>query len=216
MLVIRMQRSGRKGHAMFRVVVQDSRRTPTSGKLVAQLGSYDPHGKAIIIDSEKTQFYIDHGAQPSERVARLLSKEGVKLPKWVTLPEQRQGTIRNADKRRSTRPEAPAEEVSEETAAPAASEADTEAPTVEAPAAEVTEEVSETPAEETSEPSEEAPAEETPEEPSAEPEAPAEEPEHAEETTPEAPTAEPEATPETAEEPAAEAEEAPESETKSE
>ena len=71
-----MQRSGRKGHAMFRVVVQDSRRTPTSGKLVAQLGSYDPHAKAVIIDSEKTQFYLEHGAQPSERVARLLSKEG--------------------------------------------------------------------------------------------------------------------------------------------
>ena len=43
MLAIRMQRTGRKGHAMFRVVVQESRLTPTSGRVVAMLGSYDPH-----------------------------------------------------------------------------------------------------------------------------------------------------------------------------
>ena len=113
MLVIRMQRSGRKGHAMFRVVVQDSRRTPTSGKLVAHLGSYDPHAKSITVDKEKAQFYLDHGAQPSERVTRILKAEGVKLPKWVTIPEAKQRTVRNADKRRSTRPEAPAEEAAE-------------------------------------------------------------------------------------------------------
>src|ERR1700728_4369022 len=100
MLAIRMQRSGRKGHAMFRVVVQDARRTPTSGKLVAQLGSYDPHAKIIIVDVKKAQFYLDHGAQPSERVARLLKAEGIKLPNWVSTPEAKQRAIRNADKRR--------------------------------------------------------------------------------------------------------------------
>jgi small subunit ribosomal protein S16 len=99
-----MQRSGRKGHAMFRVVVQDSRRTPTSGKVVAQLGSYDPHSKAVIVDTEKAQFYLDNGAQPSNRVAPILAKQGVKLPKWVIVPESKKRTVRNADKRRSTRP----------------------------------------------------------------------------------------------------------------
>jgi small subunit ribosomal protein S16 len=145
MLVIRMQRTGRKGHAMFRVVVQDSRRTPTSGKVVAALGSYDPHSKAVILDKEKAQFYLDHGAQPSDRVAFLLKAEGVKLPSWVTPPTKKERTVRNADKRRSTRPaepEAPAEEapVVEEAAAsapeePAAAEAEaTEAPAPEAEA----------------------------------------------------------------------------------
>lgn len=113
MLVIRMQRTGRKGHAMFRVVVQDSRRTPTSGKIVASLGSYDPHTKQVTLNKEKAAFYVDHGAQPSERVATLLKAEGVKLPKWVTLPAKKERAVRNADKRRSTRPpepEAPAEE----------------------------------------------------------------------------------------------------------
>ncbi len=135
MLVIRMQRTGRKGHAMFRVVVQDSRRTPTSGKIVAQLGSYDPHGKAVTLNKEKAKFYLDHGAQPSDRVARLLKSEGVKLPDWVSLSADKERTVRNADKRRSTRPEepeAPAEELAAEEApaevevAPAA-EAESEA-----------------------------------------------------------------------------------------
>jgi small subunit ribosomal protein S16 len=122
MLAIRMQRTGRKGHAMFRVVVQDSRRTPTSGRVVAQLGSYDPHGKAITIDKEKAGFYLQHGAQPSERVARLLKGEGVDLPAWVVIPSNKQRVVRHADKRRSTTPAAPAEEtkpvVAEDTPAP--------------------------------------------------------------------------------------------------
>jgi small subunit ribosomal protein S16 len=114
MLAIRMQRTGRKGHAMFRVVVQDSRRTPTSGRIVAQLGSYDPHAKSITIDKEKAGFYLDHGAQPSDRVVRLLKSEGVTIPDWVKLPSDRQRVVRHAEKRRSTAPapeevEAPAE-----------------------------------------------------------------------------------------------------------
>jgi small subunit ribosomal protein S16 len=183
MLAIRMQRSGRKGHAMFRVVVQDSRRTPTSGKLVAQLGSYDPHAKTIIVDKEKAQFYLDNGAQPSESVARLLKNEGVKLPGWVEVPVTKQRTVRNADKRRSTRPEAPAEEapVEQPEAAPqsepeAPAEADTSdtaeaaAPAVEEtaeekPAEDAKEEVAEEATEaaaETSEPTEEKTPEEAP------------------------------------------------------
>jgi small subunit ribosomal protein S16 len=113
MLVIRMQRTGRKGHAMFRIVVQDSRRTPTSGKVVAPLGSYDPHAKNLILDKEKAAFYLEHGAQPSERVARLLKNEGVTLPEWVQLSADKERTVRHADKRRSTTPAAPVEETPE-------------------------------------------------------------------------------------------------------
>ena len=137
MLVIRMQRTGRKGHAMFRVVVQDSRRTPNSGKVVASLGSYDPHSKQVSLNKEKANFYMEHGAQPSDRVARLLKAEGVKLPAWVKLTADKERVVRNADKRRSTRPaeEAPAEEAeapAEEAAAEAPAE--TEAEAAEAPA----------------------------------------------------------------------------------
>ena len=74
MLVIRLQRTGRKGHAQFRVVVQDSRRTPTSGKVVALLGTYNPHSKAVVLNKERAQHFLDHGAQPSDRVVVLLKK----------------------------------------------------------------------------------------------------------------------------------------------
>lgn len=121
MLAIRMQRTGRKGHAMFRLVVQDSRLTPTSGKVVAALGSYDPHTKVATFDKEKAATYLGNGAQPSERVARLFKAEGVELPAWVKLSDEKKRTIRNADKLRKNQPKeeaAPAEETPAETEAP--------------------------------------------------------------------------------------------------
>jgi small subunit ribosomal protein S16 len=154
MLVIRLQRTGRKGHAMFRVVVQDSRRTPTSGKVVARLGSYDPHQKTLTLDKEKTQFYLDNGAQPSERAVGLLKEDGIKMPNWINVAAQKQRAVRNADKRRSTRPDEPVEEVKEE-----------ETAEVEEPAAPETPKEEEKPAEETKEPeAEEKPSEESKEE----------------------------------------------------
>lgn len=118
MLVIRMQRTGRKGHAQFRVVVQDSRRTPSSGRVVASLGHFNPHTKTAVIDKEKAAFYLEHGAQPSDRAARLLKSEGIKLPGWVKLEEKKQRAIKNIEKLRKNQPkEEPAAEVpAEETA----------------------------------------------------------------------------------------------------
>lgn len=124
MLAIRMQRTGRKGHAMFRVVVQDSRRTPTSGKVVAQIGSYDPHAKTTTLKKDKAAFYLEHGAQPSERVVKLFVSEGVTLPAWVKQPAtDKQRVIRTLDKLRRNKPQ---EKVAEVVAAPAAEEAATE------------------------------------------------------------------------------------------
>ncbi|HET8991588.1 MAG TPA: 30S ribosomal protein S16 [Candidatus Saccharimonadales bacterium] len=117
MLVIRLQRTGRKGHAMFRIVVQDSRRTPSSGKVVAWLGSYDPHAKTFSVDKEKVAFYMEHGAQPSPRIAALLKADGVKLPDWVSLKSSKSKAVRNPDKRRATQP-APAEEEATSEASP--------------------------------------------------------------------------------------------------
>ena len=150
MLVIRMQRIGRKGHAQFRVVVQDSRRTPTSGRVVAALGSYNPHTKESILDKEKAAYYLEHGAQPSDRVIRLLQSQGVKLPSWVKVAEQKEGKLRNPEKLRKNQPaeeKAPVEEVE----SPAEEASSAEAPTE--PVEEVAAE--DTPAEETEAPAEE-------------------------------------------------------------
>jgi small subunit ribosomal protein S16 len=148
MLAIRLQRTGRSGHAQFRMIVQDSRFSPARGRVVAYLGSYDPHSKTVSIDGEQTSKYLENGAQPSDRVARLLQKEGIKLPSWVKLDDPKKREVRNPEKRRSTAPAAPeapapeAEAVAEETATPEAGEAPAEEPASEpepapeAPAAE--------------------------------------------------------------------------------
>ena len=135
-----MQRTGRKGHATFRVVVQDSRLTPTSGRFVAQLGHYDPHTKTAKIDSEKATYYLSHGAQPSQRVARLMVKEGVALPDWFTLDAPKERKVRNAEKLRSQQPK---EEVVAEEVPEAPEEPTAEAPAEEAPAQEDKKESSE-------------------------------------------------------------------------
>lgn len=120
-----MQRTGRKGHAMFRVVVQDSRVTPTSGKVVALLGSYDPHTKTANLDKEKAATYLQNGAHPSDRVALLFQREGIELPKWVSINTNKSGKIKNPEKLRKNRPAEP-EAAAEE--APSEAEAATEQP----------------------------------------------------------------------------------------
>lgn len=153
MLAIRLKRTGRTGHAQFRVVIQDSHFHPTRGRVVAYAGSYDPHTKATQLDKELVKKYLNNGAQPSDRVAKLLKDEGIKLPDWVKVSSPQKRTIRNTDKLRRNRPaeEKPAE----------AKEAPTEeeVPTKDGPAepAETTE-VKESPAETNTVEAEEVPS----------------------------------------------------------
>ena len=120
MLVIRLQRTGRKKVAHFRIVVQDSRRTPTSGKIVAHLGHFNPHTKEIKIDKEQAVKYLSFGAQPSDRVVKILKDQKIKLPSWVKEPTKQTKKVRFPEKRRSTAPaqpeskEAPKEELEAE------------------------------------------------------------------------------------------------------
>lgn len=133
MLAIRLQRVGRTGYATYRLVVQEAQRHPSSGRVVAFVGSYNPHTKEANVQVELAQKYLDNGAQPTPRVVKLLKAAGVKLPKWVVEPvAEKQKSIRNAEKLRKNRPEEEieeVEEVAEEAPAeePAAEEA-TEAP----------------------------------------------------------------------------------------
>jgi small subunit ribosomal protein S16 len=124
MLSIRLQRTGRSGHAQYRIIAQDSRFSPTSGRCVAQLGSYNPHTKAVVLNVELAQKYLNTGAQPSSRMVMILKNAGVKLPSWVTLPEKRTTSIKNTDKLRKNRP---VEEVAAPVAEVAVEEAATEA-----------------------------------------------------------------------------------------
>jgi small subunit ribosomal protein S16 len=165
MLVIRMQRTGRSGHAQFRVVVQDARRTPTSGNVVARLGHFDPHTKQTVIDKDKAAFYLEHGAQPSPRVARLLKAEGVKLPAWVAAEAKKSGAVRNPDKFGKKEPAAAVAtdeaEVKPAADEPVAAEADTEEPEVAETAVTEPQAEADAPAEEPAEVANEAKAEES-------------------------------------------------------
>lgn len=157
MLAIRMQRVGRKGHPEYRVVVQDSALSPTSGRVVARLGHFNPHTKSTTLDKEKTAHYLGNGAQPSDRVVKLLVAEKIKLPDWVAVPRSdREGKLRNPEKLRKNQPK---EEVQE---SKPAVEADSPAP------ATTSEEVQSEAADETADESKEEAAAEEPEEKSAE------------------------------------------------
>ncbi|HRK41118.1 MAG TPA: 30S ribosomal protein S16 [Candidatus Saccharibacteria bacterium] len=139
MLAIRLQRLGRKALPIYRLAVQESQRHPSSGRVVAYVGSYNPHTKETRIDTEKVAFYLGNGAQPTPRVVRILSEQKVDLPAWVKQPASKEGKLRNPEKLRKNRPadEAPAEEPAEEAVEPTEAPAETEA---EAPAEEATNE----------------------------------------------------------------------------
>src|SRR5690349_4192122 len=120
MLAIRLQRLGRKGLPVYRLAVQEAQRHPSSGRVVAYVGSYNPHTKEANIQIAEAQKYLDNGAQPTPRVVKLLKDAGVKLPKWVKEPAtDRQKAIRHAEKLRKNQPkeeavaEAPVEEIAE-------------------------------------------------------------------------------------------------------
>ena len=138
MLAIRLQRVGRQGYATYRLAVQEANRHPSSGRVVAYVGSYNPHTKDANVQVELAQKYLDNGAQPTPRVVKLLADAGVKLPNWVLKATNKTKTTRNAEKLRKNQPkveEEPVEEVAEAI------------PEVEAVSEDVTPEVVETPKE---------------------------------------------------------------------
>lgn len=74
---IRLKRQGKKFHAFYRVVVADAR-VKRDGKVIEEIGTYDPNTQpsTIVIDSERAQYWLGVGAQPSEPVTALLKVTG--------------------------------------------------------------------------------------------------------------------------------------------
>lgn len=116
MLAIRLQRLGRKAYPVYRLAVQEANRHPSSGRVVAYVGSYNPHTKAANIQVEAAEKYLSNGAQPTPRVAKLLADAGVKLPKWVKHHDATKSrAVKDAEKLRKNQPkEAPAQAPAEE------------------------------------------------------------------------------------------------------
>lgn len=74
MLAIRLKRVGRKNDPSFRIIVQESRRSPkkTQG-IVEYLGSYDARKGQPQVNAERAKYWMSQGAQPSETVFNIFA-----------------------------------------------------------------------------------------------------------------------------------------------
>ena len=75
---IRLRRIGYKKHPIYRVVVADSR-TARDGKVIDEIGSYDPNQEPSMfkVDEEAAKKWLASGAQPTETVEKLFKKAGI-------------------------------------------------------------------------------------------------------------------------------------------
>ena len=75
---MRLRRMGQKKAPFYRVVVADSR-SPRDGRCIEEIGTYDPTKDPSVIkfDEEATKEWLANGAQPTDRVAKLLKTAGI-------------------------------------------------------------------------------------------------------------------------------------------
>jgi small subunit ribosomal protein S16 len=78
MVTIRLARGGAKKRPFYNIVVTDSR-NPRDGRFIERLGFYNPVAKGgeqpLSINTERLEYWVKNGAQPSERVAGLIKKQ---------------------------------------------------------------------------------------------------------------------------------------------
>ncbi len=91
MLMIRLQRTGRKHEPTFRVVLTDSKNGPKSGKYLANLGWYDTRIKNKVeqMDTEKMKYWISKGAKLSVTLHNyLVTQKVISAKKINALPKK--------------------------------------------------------------------------------------------------------------------------------
>lgn len=144
MLKIRLTRMGKKHQPSYRIVVMP-KENPVAGRYIDLIGTYNPLKEQVQIDTEKAVEWLNKGAQPSERIARLLSKAGVKHNSVVV----KMYTPKPKEEPKAEAATTPAEsEVTDETAE--------ETPASEQPEAEATDNTESAPSEQPEPASEEA------------------------------------------------------------
>ena len=81
---IRLQRGGRKGYAFYSIVIADAR-APRDGRFTEKIGTYNPNTNPATIDLnfERALYWVLVGAQPTDTVRNILSKEGVYMKKHL-------------------------------------------------------------------------------------------------------------------------------------
>jgi small subunit ribosomal protein S16 len=78
---IRLARGGAKKRPFYRIVVADSR-SPRDGRFIEVLGTYNPmlqqdHPDRVTLKQERVKHWLDHGATPSDRVAKFCANAGL-------------------------------------------------------------------------------------------------------------------------------------------
>ena len=81
---IRLMRNGRKGYAFYSIVIADVR-AQRDGKFTEKIGTYNPNTNPATVDLnfERALHWVDCGAQPSDTVRTILSREGVLMMKHL-------------------------------------------------------------------------------------------------------------------------------------
>ena len=91
-LKIRLSRAGAKKRPFYRIVIADSR-SPRDGRFIERIGTFDPlkaHDDAgrVVLDQEKAKAWLVKGAQPTDRVLRLLDGLGLAKREARVNPEK--------------------------------------------------------------------------------------------------------------------------------
>jgi small subunit ribosomal protein S16 len=93
-LKIRLARGGAKKHPFYRVVIADAR-MPRDGRFIEKIGTFDPvkakdDEKRLVLDVEKAKAWLAKGAQPTDRVLRLLDDLGLQKREPRNNPQKAQ------------------------------------------------------------------------------------------------------------------------------
>lgn len=178
---IRLARGGSKKRPFYRIVIADER-APRDGNFIEKIGNFNPmvpkdHKERVVISKERAEHWLKVGAQPTDRVQRILADLGMMEAPKITEKSKKHLPKAKAQERIKAKEEAAIKAEEEAKAAAEAAKAEAEKP-AEEPAAEEQPQAEAAPeaevvAEETPAAPEEAPA--ASEEAPAEPEAAAEE-----------------------------------------
>jgi small subunit ribosomal protein S16 len=135
---IRLARGGSKKRPFYRVVAADSR-MPRDGRFIEKLGTYNPllpkdSEERVNMNIERIQYWLGEGAQPTDRISRMLEAAGVVDKKERSNPNKAKPGKKAVE--RAEEKAAKAAEAAEAAAAPAEAAAEAEAPAEEAAATE--------------------------------------------------------------------------------
>jgi len=135
---IRLARGGSKKRPFYRIVAADSR-MPRDGRFIEKLGTYNPllpkdSEERVNMNIERIQYWLGEGAQPTDRISRMLEAAGVVDKKERSNPNKAKPGKKAVE--RAEEKAAKAAEAAEAAAAPAEAAAEAEAPAEEAAATE--------------------------------------------------------------------------------